>query len=608
MNRGFGYFEEDKLGKIRDWSIWRRLFTYMRPYYKGLAGGVFLALLVIAASLALPYLVRLAIDSYIINESLEMSLRLAGLTRLTALFVLMTIISFGANCLQVQVLEWTGQHLMHDIRQHLFTHLLDLDLAFFNENQSGKLVTRLTNDIQNMHEMFTSVVVTLFNDFLQLACILTILFFLNWKLALVMTIFLPLITLNTVLFSMLARQVFRSIRTKLALINSYIQESIGGISILQLFSQQQETRERFMALNHSYYNKTIRQISIFGTFMPILDLMASAATAAIIWYGGGQVIQDSMTLGVLTAFVFYMRLFFKPARELSQKYSIVQSAMASAERIFQLLDQKNGLLFTNTPMFPEKTMGSIDFLQVEFAYHDGETVLQNFDLQIKAGESIALVGATGSGKSTVINLLERLYDPIKGKILLDGNDLRQLNLKWLREQIGLVIQEMVILPGTIRENIAFGEEISEPVLDQVLKKAQFSKVMDKLPQGLETIIGDGGYELSTGQKQLLSLSRVLVRNPRIMILDEATSNIDSETEMLVEQAMKTTMAGRTSIIIAHRLSTITHVDRIMVMDQGRIIEQGSHQQLLAQGGHYKKLIKLQNNGRNENDQHSPACH
>ncbi len=592
MHKGFGYFEEERLGKTKDITIWLRLLGYIKPYWLGALAAVILSIAVIGASLALPYLVRLAIDNYIINTEILTAMRLTGLSHLALVFFVVTGLGFCANFFQVTILEWTGQHFMHDMRQQLFQSLLAQDLDFFNKNPSGKLVTRLTNDIQNMHEMFTSVIITLFNDFLQLGGILIILFWLNWKLALLMTLFLPLVITISYFFSVMARDAFRSIRTGIAKINSFLHESITGMEILQTCLREKDTEKQFFSQNQDYYEKTLYQIKIFGIFMPLVEVLGTVSLSIIIFYGGSLVLPGDMTLGVFTAFIFYMRLFFKPVRELSQKYSIVQSAMASAERIFELLDRKSVLPLAENPKSIQNCRGQIQFSHVTFGYEPNDPVIEGLSLTIQQGEAVAIVGATGSGKSTLINLLERLYDPDHGSIILDNTNVKELEIKWLRDQIGLVLQDVIILPGSIKENIAFGLEISDNHLAEVASKAQLDKVITELPDGMDTIIGEGGFELSAGQKQLLSLARVLVRDPKILILDEATASIDSATEILVEEAVKKTMTGRTSIIIAHRLSTIRNADRIIVMDAGKIVEEGDHQNLLKQKGLYHHLISL----------------
>jgi len=600
MRYGYGYFEEDKLGEVADINLWRRIMGYTRHYWQGVAAAVLLSIAVIGSSLLLPYLVRLGVDNYIINVQLPVSARLSGLATLAVIFGLAVMVGFAANYFQVTVLEWTGQNIMHRLRQHLYSHLMRLDLTFFHAHPSGKLVTRLTNDIQNMHEMFTSVIVTLFNDTIQIIGILILLYWLNWRLALLMTLLLPVILVATFIFSKLARNVFREIRTSLARINAYLQEAVSGISLIQLFQREKDTEQNFVGLNQNYFQSAMHQIKIFGIFMPMLEVISSTATALIIWYGGVLILKGEMTIGILVAFLSYMRLFFQPLRELSQKYSIVQSAMASAERIFQLLDTGSDMAVATSPLAPQSVKGSLAFRNVTFGYEPDRPVIHELSLHVAPGETVAIVGATGSGKTTLVNLLERMYDPNNGKILLDGHDLRDLDPLWLRNVVGLVMQEIYLVPGTIRENILLDREMTEGALADTLEQAQLTGLISRLPKGVNTMIGEGNLELSSGQRQLLALARIMARNPDILVLDEATANIDSETEILVERAIAATLAGRTSIVIAHRLSTIRRADRILVMDAGMIVEEGTHAQLMAKRGFYHRLQNLQYVGWNQN--------
>jgi ATP-binding cassette subfamily B protein len=589
MQHGFGYFEEERLGKANDLHLWRRISRYTLPYWPSVLGAILLSLAITGCSLALPHLVRLAVDSFITVPTLAADARLAGVARLSGLFLLLVAVGFVANFFQVVVLEWAGQRIMHSLRQDLFRHLISLANPFFNRNPVGKLVTRLTNDIQNMYEMFSTVIVSLFNDIARLLGILVILLLMNWRLALMMLLLVPVIVFNTVLFSRLARLAFRDIRTQMARLNSFLQESIGGISIIQLFGREDYSRARFSEQNEAYLERSLYQIKIFGIFMPLLEVLSSVSVALIIWYGGGQIIQKQMTLGMLVAFLSYMRLFFQPLRELSQKYSVVQSALASAERIFQLLDSPNTLTGPTKPVQPERVAGEIEFTGVTFGYSPEYPVVRELSFRAAPGETLAIVGATGAGKSTIISLLERFYDPDLGVVRLDGIDLKEFDPLFLRGQIGLVMQEVYLFPASVRENIVLDQELSPAQLAEVIAAAQLTDLINGLPQGLETRIGEAGLDLSAGQRQLLALARVLARNPRILVLDEATASIDTETEMLIEKALAATLANRTSIVIAHRLSTIRRANRIMVMDHGRLVEAGSHEELMARAGLYHRL-------------------
>lgn len=602
MQYGFGYFEEDKLGEVTDFNLWRRILGYAVHYWQGVALAVFLSFAVIGSSLLLPYLVRLGVDNYIINVEITVSERFSGLTILAVIFGVAVIVGFIGNYFQVTVLEWTGQNIMHRLRQHIYIHMLGLDLAFFNENPSGKLVTRLTNDVQNMHEMFTSVIVTLFNDVIRIIGILVLLYWLNWRLAVLMTLLLPAILVATLWFSKIARNVYREIRTNLAKINAYLQEAVSGISLIQLYQREKDTERSFVNLNQAYFASTVQQIKIFGIFMPVLDILASTATAISIWYGGILILRGEMTIGILVAFLSYMRLFFQPLRELSQKYSIVQSAMASAERIFQLLDTRSGLPVLPEPFGPQAVSGTLEFSNVTFGYDPDKPVIHNLSMKVAPGETVAIVGATGSGKSTLINLLERMYDPDSGRILLDGHDLRELDPQWLRNTVGLVMQEVYLVPGTIKENILLDSGMGEQGLTAILQLAQLDELIGRLPQGIHTKIGEGNLELSAGERQLLTLARVMVRDPEILVLDEATANVDSETEILVERAIDATLSRRTSIVIAHRLSTIRRADRIIFMDSGQIVEEGTHEKLMADKGFYNRLQNLQYIEWDQNEQ------
>ncbi len=594
MRRSTAHFQGEKDFHVKDLKLWKGLFPYILPRWRGLSLAIFLSFMVTATSLAMPRLVQVGMDDYILNENISVEERFQGLSLLGAIFLGIILVAFVSNFFQVVTLEWTGQQIMHALRQGLFRHVVKLNLSFFQSQPVGRLVTRLTNDIQNMYEMFTSVIVTLFNDGIRLVGILAIMFWMNWRLSLLLCGIFPIMVLITVLFGRLSRDAFRRIRKHLAEINSYVQETLWGMFVIQIFLRERETDREFRELNNRYFDSAMYQIKVFGIFMPIIEVMSSVAMALIIWYGGGEIIRQNMTLGELTAFISYIRLFFQPLRELSQKYSIVQSALASAERIFQLLETKDMLPVWDRPMKGFSVKVDIRFENVSFRYAEDKPILHRVSFRVAPGETLAIVGPTGSGKTTIINLLERFYDPGEGRVSVDGVDLRIMDEHWLRELVGLVMQEVFIVPGSIRENITLDRELGDAELDRILELSQLNSLLRHLPDGLDTRVGEGGMDLSAGEKQLLAFARVLARNPRILVLDEATANVDTETEMLIEKAIQAALSNRTSLVIAHRLSTIRRADRILVLDHGRIVEEGTHEDLMRLNGVYHHLQSLHN--------------
>lgn len=588
----FGYFEEDYNESLSEKGLWRRIGGYLQPFLIPFLGAVLLSLVVTASALGLPWLMQRGIDLYITNSNVHIDIRTDGLRTTCILYAGLVCLGFITAFLQVLLLEWIGQSIMHRLRQDLFKHLLHVGLTFFNNQPVGRLVTRLTNDIQNMHEMFTSIIVTIFNDLLRMACILGLLLYVNLRLGLLLCIFVPLAASLTIIFSKLARNHFRAIRKQLSRLNTFTQEAVSGVSLVQLFGRTDDLQRKFTELNNGYLSKALRQIKLFGTFMPLTELMSSLAIALILWYGGGEIIRKQLTLGELVAFLSYMRLFFQPLRELSQKYSIVQSALASAERIFHLLDTMPENECDSVDNLPFALEGDLCFSDITFSYKDDQPVLHNISFTVKEGETVAIVGSTGSGKSTLINLMLRFYEPDSGTITLGKHLLATVPRHEIRKKIGVVMQEMLILPDTLLQNIVLETKKTKTEVVELLEQTRLTQFVANLPQGLDTIIGEGGQAMSTGEKQLLAIARVLCRNPSLLVLDEASSAIDSKTEKLLEQPLEHCFKEKTVLIIAHRLSTVQRADRIIVLDKGQIIEQGTHTELLANRGVYSKLIAL----------------
>jgi len=516
-----------------------------------------------------------------------------GVFRIACLVVLILIANFGLNFYQVYLMEVAGQRAMHDLRMRLFSHVQTLSVSFFDQNPVGRLVTRLTNDVQNVHEMFTSVLVYLLKDILLVIGIILVLLHLHRGFALLSFLFLPLIFLTTLLFSHRSRDAFREVRQRLAQMNALFQENFSGIKVVQLFRREKENGRRFSKINEGHYRANMRQISLFALFVPLIEVLSTGAVALVLWYGGGKVIQETITLGVLVAFLSYIRMFFQPIRDLSEKYTILQSAMASLERIFLLLDHRGKPVESASPV-RRKIRGCIEFRNVSFSYDGKEQVLKGISFSAREGETVAMVGATGAGKTSLLHLLERFYEVEEGAILVDGIDIKEWDLSTLRSQLGLVMQDTFLLAGDVEENIRLGNsETDGRRVRNVAQIVNADAFIQKLPQGYHTTIGEGGETLSSGEMQLLAFARALYLDPRVLILDEATSHVDPETERLIQEGLIRLLKGRTAIVIAHRLSTIQHADRIVVLHKGKVREEGTHAELLTKRGLYFRLYQLQ---------------
>lgn len=594
------YFEEERLGKVYDARLMRRLLRYLTPYRGLFLSTVALGLILMALELAMPYITKIGIDRYMspavssqgAREAAIRGIELLALTLLGVLFVRL-LFSFA----QVYLLQYTGQRVMFDLRDEIFKHILRLPARFFDRNPVGRLVTRATNDVAAINEMYTSVLVNLLRDGFLLLGALFVMFRLNGRLTLLMLILAPFIALTALIFRAKARAAYRIVRRRIAQLNAFLQEAISGIWIIQLFTQERRSLERFGEINRAKYQAHMRQITIHAIFNPLISLMQSLALALLIWYGGGGVVRGSFTLGALVAFVSYVRMLFRPLIDLSEKYNIMQGAMASAERIFLLLDEseeERGRLKPPEGGRGEEVQPQVEFRDVWFAYKGEEWVLREISFTVHPGERMALVGPTGSGKTTIINLLLRLYEPQRGRILVDGIDIRELDPAELRVKMAVVLQDVFLFSGDVLGNIRlWAEGLPAEQAIEAAKFVQAHQFISELPEGYETELGERGATLSVGQRQLLAFARAVAFNPKILILDEATANIDSQTERLIQKALEKMMDGRTAIAIAHRLSTIKDADKILVLSHGRIVEEGSHQALLRRRGLYYALYSLQ---------------
>jgi len=515
---------------------------------------------------------------------------IAGLIRLATLFAIALIVRFVFGVSQVYLLQLTGQKVMYDMRREIFGHVLRLPLSYFDRTPVGRLVTRVTNDVAAINEMFTSMLVNLFRDVFLIFAVMGIMFHLEWRVALVILALFPLIVIAAFEFRRRARAAYREVRRQIARLNAYLQESISGMRIVQLFVQEVKANERFEKINVDKYKASMRQLLTFAVFRPLMSFLSSFAVAIVIWYGGLNVLRGSLSLGALTAFIQYVRMLFEPILELSQGYNILQGAMAAAERIFILLDEPEEDPGGEERL--ENVDGRIEFRNVWFAYNDEEWVLKDVSFTVEPGERVAIVGPTGSGKTTIIRLLLRMYPIQKGEILLDGVPIERLDLAFLRSRMAVVLQDVFLFSGDIMDNIRLREEIPE---DEAIEAARFANAdfVERLPDGYRTEVKERGVTLSVGERQLLSFARAVAFKPQILVLDEATASIDSQTESLIQRSLTKIMEDRTSIVIAHRLSTIREADKIIVLHKGKVVEEGTHTELLSRGGLYAALHRLQ---------------
>jgi len=653
MADGTSIFDEGKLGRARDAGLLRRLFPYVRPYRRVLSLALVLIVLITVVELAIPFVTKVVIDRYIVPgettvgidgsdktryltvdpsdpavreiiddypdimksrgdaviipyEDLDLlppdviaQLRagdLAGISYAVAGLLILIVIAFLLTSGQILIMEFAGQRIMHDMRMQLFTHIQGLAVRFFNRNPVGRLVTRVANDTQNMHEMFTSVIVFVIKDIFLVAGITVVLFSIDWRLSLLVYCLFPLVFFTAYRFSRVARGAFRTLRVKIAEINSTFSETIGGMQVIQLFNQARANYGAFRGINGDYYRAAMEQITVFAIFMPLIELISSVALAIVIFYGGGSMLAERITLGTLVVFISYIRMFFRPIRDIAEKYNIALNAFSSAERIFLILDEDDVIPEAEPGEGKEvpPQMESLTFEKVSFSYVAGETILDDISFRIGANETVAVVGPTGAGKTTLVNLITRFYDPDSGTIAMNGTDIGRFHAARLRDRIAIVMQDPFIFSGTIRDNIFAGKaDKTEEEIDAVLEASYCRSFIEGLPGGIDTEMREGGSSLSSGERQLLSIARALAHDPQLIIFDEATSYIDSETEDRIQDALFNLAKDRMAIIIAHRLSTARIADRIMVLRDGRIVETGTHDELIARQGFYYRLYELQ---------------
>ena len=619
------HHEEEVLGKAYDSRLMKRLLVYLRPYKWQVAIALGSIVLKAGADVLQPYLTKVAIDKYLAKapgqrspfDFFLSSKPLIGIAQIATLYVGTLVISFLLEYLQTYFMQWTGQMTMFDLRSQIFRHLQRMHIGFYDKNPVGRLVTRVTTDVDALNEMFTAGVVSIFEDIFVLAGIVGIMLKMNWKLALITFAVLPLIGFATKIFRDKVRDSYRRIRVAIARINAYLQEHVSGMVVLQLFNREQRAFDKFSEVNAVHMDAFKDAIMAHAVYYPVVEILSSIAIACVIWFGGNDVIRGAATLGVLVAFMQYAQRFFRPIQDLSEKYNILQSAMASSERIFKLLDTPAEITSPAVPKTPDGE-GRIEFDHVWFAYggrasspgtarglqtsgdghppqaSDPDWVLRDVNFSIEPGETVAIVGHTGAGKTTMVSLLMRFYDVQKGAIKLDGVDIKDMDLADLRGRFGVVLQDPFLFSGTVEGNIRLGTEwIEDEDVEQAAEDVNLADFIRSLPRGFKEEVRERGSTLSTGQKQLISFARALAHDPKFLVLDEATSSVDTETEVRVREALNRMIEGRTSIIIAHRLSTVQRADKIILMHKGQVREMGSHQELLARRGIYYKLYQLQ---------------
>ncbi|HYS23429.1 MAG TPA: ABC transporter ATP-binding protein [Candidatus Eisenbacteria bacterium] len=595
--------EEEALGKAYDSRLMRRLLQYMKPYRWRVALALVMVAIVTPLELAPPLIFRKAIDSYFVpalNHVIPEASAWSGIGWLSLLFLAVLTFDFLAQYIQIRIMQRVGQQTMYDMRGEIFSHMQRLPMSYFDRNPMGRLVTRVTTDVDALNDLFAAGVVTMINDFFLLAVMAGLLFKIDRRLALDTLAVLPGILIVTMIFRKFVRDANRRIRTAIARINAFLQEYISGMSVVQLFNRERKAMDEFEKRNRDNMLAWRDAILAYALFYPAVEFLSFATIALIYWSGGNRILSGGLTLGVLTAFTMFAQRFFRPIQDLSEKFNILQSAMAASERIFKLLDEPAPAGSDPNAIPLDHPRGEIEFRNVWFSYRsvpepaEEDWVLRDVSFRVEPGQTIAIVGHTGAGKTTLISLLLRFYDIQRGQILLDGKDIRLIELQDLRRQFGIVLQDPFLFTGTIETNIRLGTPgIDRPTVERAVEEIGLGEFIRSLPEGVGASVNERGSTLSVGQRQLINFARALAHNPRFLILDEATSSVDTKTELLIREALNRLLSGRTALVIAHRLSTIQHADRILVFHKGRLREQGAHQELLAQRGIYYRLYQLQ---------------
>jgi ATP-binding cassette, subfamily B, multidrug efflux pump len=580
--------EDAILGKGYDARLVGRMLRYLRPYWKLLGLSAVFLTLYTATQLLGPYVTKVAIDRYIATGDVS------GLDFMVVVYLVSVVLGFLFLFAQTFATEYTGQRAMHDLRVEIFSHLQKQDLAYYDRNPVGRLMTRTIHDVETLNELFSTGVIGLLGDACIVFGIAAAMLLLDWKLALVTLSAFPLILYISKFYRRRAREVYRESRVLLARLNATLQENIAGIGTIQAFGQEEKTYGKFREVNTDYRNLLLRSIRYNALFFPLIEVFSALTIGLALWYGGGLILEGALEAGVVVAFIQYIQRMYHPIRDLAEKYNIMQAAMASSERIFTLLDTEERIKNPARPMLPEDISGAVEFQNVWFSYNPAEPVLRGISFRVRPGEKIALVGTTGAGKTSIVSALCRFYEIERGRILVDGIDIRDWNKQELRRKLGLVLQDVFLFSGDIATNITLGDSrVGRERAIEAARRVHMAPFIERLPRGYEAEVQERGATFSQGQRQLLSFARALAFDPKILILDEATSSVDAVTEALIQDALKELLTGRTAIVIAHRLSTVKKVDRILVIHKGQVWEEGSHEELLAHRGLYARLYELQ---------------